>query len=129
MERENIKTNTIIGTCKFCGQQQVVEAYNQEVANERATANCKCEEGKRFRKKEECLDRIADICQAPRQEAGVMPLPQELAAHVRKSADLVALGAFGGVTIDFMDTVIKLRPGTEEKPVKFSRSWKLEIEN
>ena len=129
MEREDIKTNTIIGTCKFCGQQQAVEAYNQEVAHERATANCKCEEGKMFRKKEECLEYIMDICQAPASDTGVKPLPSEYALFVRQAGDLVALKALQKVTIDYMDTTITLRPGTEDKPVKFSRSWKLEIEN
>ena len=129
MKKEEMKERTLIGTCRFCGQQMAVEAYNEAEADAKATAECKCEEGKIFRRKEECINRIADLCQAPRTEAGVMPLPAELVAHVRTAADFVAIGALDGVSIDFKGTTIKLRPGTEEKPVKFSRSWKLEIEN
>ena len=54
----------IIGTCRFCGQSKAVEAIDEAGANEIATAECNCEEGKMFRKKEECLEYIMDICQA-----------------------------------------------------------------
>ena len=119
----------IIGTCRFCGQSKAVEAIDEAGANEIATAECNCEEGKMFRKKEECLEYIMDICQAPASDTGVKPLPSEYALFVRQAGDLVALKALQKVTIDYMDTTITLRPGTENKPVKFSRSWKLEIEN
>ena len=119
----------IIGTCRFCGQSKAVEAIDEAGANEIATAECNCEEGKMFRKKEECLEYIMDICQAPASDTGVKPLPSEYALFVRQAGDLVALKALQKVTIDYMDTTITLRPGTEAKPVKFSRSWKLEIEN
>lgn len=119
----------IIGTCRFCGQQKAVEAIYEAGANEIATAECNCEEGKMFRKKEECLEHIMDICQAPASDTGVKPLPSEYALFVRQAGDLVALKVLQKVTIDYMDTTITLRPGTEDKPVKFSRSWKLEIEN
>lgn len=123
-------TNAVtIGTCRFCGQQKAVEAVDEAGANEIATAECNCEEGKKFRKKEECLDYIVDLCQAPVADTGVMPLPSEYALFVRKAGDLVALRALQKVTIDYMDTTITLRPGPDEKPVKFSRSWKLEMEN
>ena len=119
----------IIGTCRFCGQSKAVEAIDEAGANEIATAECNCEEGKMFRKKEKCLEYIMDICQAPASDTGVKPLPSEYALFVRQAGDLVALKALQKVTIDYMDTTITLRPGTEDKPVKFSRSWKLEIEN
>ena len=119
----------IIGTCRFCGQSKAVEAIDEAGANEIATAECNCEEGKMFRKKEECLEYIMDICQAPASDTGVKPLPSEYALFVRQAGDLVALKALQKVTLDYMDTTITLRPGTEDKPVKFSRSWKLEIEN
>lgn len=118
-----------IGTCRFCGQTRMTEADSQAVADAEATANCSCDEGERFREKEKCLDRISAICQAPREEAGVNPLTVDEASFIRGVADRVAMRALDGVTIDIKGTVIKLRPGDEKKPVKFSRSWKLEIEN
>lgn len=119
----------MLGTCRFCGQRKMVQAMSEAVANEVATSECNCEEGESFRKKEACLDRIAEICKAPKNEAGVTPLSEDLAVFVRGIADRVAIKSIESATIEYMGTVIKLRPGTEEKPVKFSRSWKLEIEN
>lgn len=40
----------MIGECKFCRQTMLVEGEEtQERANEYATINCKCEEGRKFR--------------------------------------------------------------------------------
>lgn len=117
------------GTCRFCGQTSMTEAKSPAAADAEATANCSCDEGKRFREKEKCLNRISEICQAPREEAGVNPLTVDEASFIRGVADRIAMRAIDGATIDIKGTVIKLRPGDEKKPVKFSRSWRLEIEN
>lgn len=37
------------GTCKFCGQTMMVEAGTIEQANEMATMDCKCDEGRAYR--------------------------------------------------------------------------------
>lgn len=40
----------MLGNCKFCGQSMLAENANTpDEANEFATMNCKCEEGRRYR--------------------------------------------------------------------------------
>lgn len=119
----------LTGTCRFCGQMAATEMRTQQDADEYATANCSCEEGKVYREKEACLDRIAEICQAPRAETGVNPLSEEEARFVRSVADRVAIGAVEAADLNIRGTAIRLRPGDEKKPVKFGRIWKLELTN
>lgn len=123
------KRKSITGTCRFCGQTSLVEADTEAEANAIASKQCSCGEGEAYREKEACLDRIEEICRAPKEEAGVMPLTFEEARLIRQIADRVAISAIDGASIDIKGTVIRLKPGTEKKPVKFGRSWKLEIEN
>lgn len=119
----------LIGTCGFCGQMTATEMTIQAAADKYATANCSCEEGKVYRDKEVCLDRIADLCQAPRTETGVNPLSKDETSFIRNVADRVATSAVEGADINIRGTVIRLRPGNDHVPVKFSRIWKLELTN
>ena len=41
--------NTMMGTCRYCGQNQTVNAVDSEDADRRATAFCKCEGAERAR--------------------------------------------------------------------------------
>jgi hypothetical protein len=46
------------GTCKYCGQSQIVDAVDKESADQMATMNCKCEEGQAFRRIESAKSRV-----------------------------------------------------------------------
>lgn len=39
----------MLGTCKYCGQQMMTQSEIEEVANDIATLDCKCEEGRNYR--------------------------------------------------------------------------------
>lgn len=41
---------TLTGTCKFCGQSQMIEAETEDEANRKVTAACSCEEGQPARR-------------------------------------------------------------------------------
>ena len=43
--------NTMMGACRYCGQNQMVNATDSEDADRRATALCKCEDAERARLK------------------------------------------------------------------------------
>jgi hypothetical protein len=117
----------ITGTCEFCGQQKMVQAESEAEANRITTEECGCEEGKDYRMKEACLDRIVEILKTPRPEANVMPMLPVQCDFVREAADMVAIEALDGVDISYQGTVIKLRHGTRDKPAKLS--WKQDIVN
>lgn len=46
----NDERKMLEGTCKYCGQSQLVEAETESEANNKATSICKCEEGQASRR-------------------------------------------------------------------------------
>lgn len=52
------EVKTLNGTCKYCGQSQMVSADTEEKANEMAEAACSCKEGQASRRIKSARDKV-----------------------------------------------------------------------
>ena len=123
-----IEMQTLYGACRYCGEQRIVNAADQEDANNKVTNQCACPDAMFHRKKRQIEGRLRSICCGEEAEAGnFMTYDDEQLTAVIQLAELVQRGKIASVQITAADSVLKLSI-TSDQAVKFSRNRKEEIE-
>lgn len=77
------------GTCKGCGQAQIVPADNDVEADKIATERCTCPEGKEIRAKNRLMQNIDDICGEGCKRIGMDPVSPRTIERIKEAAELV----------------------------------------
>ena len=93
--------NTMIGTCRYCGQNQTVNAVDSEDADRRATAYCKCEGAERARLKRSVDMLLRNLfCDPDGGDDQLYRTPDSEAMElIRKTCDNAIEGRIGRTTI------------------------------
>ena len=107
----------MIGTCKFCGQSMMTEEIDEEIANEIATEECKCEEGRRYRNiedmKREAKNNVESLFESVHEPVRVI---------MNNAVDAIAAGACKTVTIKVNER-IKAVVAQGKDSIKVSRIY------
>ena len=123
-----IELETLYGACRYCGEQRIVNAADQQDADNKATNDCVCPDAMFHRKKRQIEERLRSICCGEEAKAGnFMAYDNDQLTAVMQLAELVQRGKIASVQITAADSVLKLSI-TSDQAVKFSRNRKEEIE-
>ena len=93
--------NTIIGTCRYCGQSQMSNASASKDADRRATAYCKCEGAEHARLKRSVDMMLRELfCDPAGGDDQLYRMPDDEAMElIRKTCDNAIEGRIGRTTI------------------------------
>lgn len=89
--------NTMIGTCRYCGQSQMINATDSEDADRRATAYCKCEGAERARFKRSVDMMLRNLfCDPDGGDDELYRMPNDMTMDlIRKACDEIVAGRVG----------------------------------
>ena len=93
--------NTMMGTCRYCGQSQMTNATDSKDADRRATALCKCEGAERARLKRSVDMLLRNLfCDPDGGDDQLYRTPDSEAMElIRKTCDNAIEGRIGRTTI------------------------------
>ena len=93
--------NTMIGACRYCGQNQTVNAVDGEDADRRATAYCKCDGAEHARLKRSVDMLLRELfCDPDGGDDQLYRMPDDEAMElIRKTCDNAIEGRIGRTTI------------------------------
>lgn len=116
-----IEMESIYGTCRFCGQTQMIEAADQQDADIKVTKLCTCPDARLARKKAEIRQMVQDLCGAGGAELGFTKMTPEQAEIVLNLAEMIAAGKAISVTLRIADSSVKISVAADGE-LKFSRN-------
>ena len=89
--------NAMMGTCRYCGQNQMVNAVDGEDADRRATAYCKCEGAERARFKRSVDGMLRNLfCDPDGGDDELYRMPDDMTMElIRKICDEIVAGRVG----------------------------------
>ena len=93
--------NAMMGACRYCGQNQMINATDSEEADRRATALCKCEGAERARLKRSVDGMLRNLfCDPDGGDDQLYRIPDDEAMElIRKTCDNAIEGRTGRTTI------------------------------
>ena len=110
----------MIGTCRYCQQQKVVSAEDQESADAAATLDCDCEGGEFERRKEEVRDQLDRLIGEKAPDNGWPATTPATFNAIADMADLVVAGDIASIEMRIDDT--KLKIGRSKSRIGVERS-------
>lgn len=123
-----IEMSEFYGACKFCGQQQIIAAADQEDANIKATKDCDCPDAVLARKRQAIIDQVRSICCGEdAKEAKFQLFDAEQMSVTIELAKLIQLGNIMNVKITAADSILKMSL-SKDKEVRISRERQEKIE-
>lgn len=89
--------NTMMGTCRYCGQNQMVNAVDGEDADRRATALCQCKGAERARFKRSVDGMLRNLfCDPNGGDDELYRMPDDMTMElIRKICDEIVAGRVG----------------------------------
>lgn len=121
------------GTCKFCGQEMIVDCSDQNVADRIATEECKCDEGREFRNVEEMKKEAKENAEAlfgldevPFPDEKEMEKNRALLGMMNNIIDNLAAGTMKRVTIKLNERTSATMFITKEDGIKIKKNYKEE---
>lgn len=115
------------GTCKYCGQTMMTDATTIEVANEIATENCKCEEGRIFRNIEEMKCEAKQNAYALFSADDMNDKNQMLLQLMSDIIDVVAAGVIQKATIKLNERTTASIFITAKDGIRIKKNYKEEF--
>ena len=93
--------NAMMGTCRYCGQNQTVNAVDSEDADRRATAYCKCDGAEHARLKRSVDGMLRNLfCDPDGGDDELYRMPDDMTMElIRKTCDNAIEGRIGRTTI------------------------------
>lgn len=103
------KIETLTGTCQFCGQTKLLQAYDQEQADRMATENCDCPGGKIAKREKLVTERLNELIGEEAPDNGWDPVSREAYDLILELAFLVVEGKMESAAIRIDRTNLKIR--------------------
>lgn len=99
---------SMTGTCKHCGQTQIVKAESQEDADERVTIECKCPGGELERKKKHVKEQLDELIGELAPENDWDPVSPEAFEAITEIAYRIAEDLISSCAMRVNDTNLKI---------------------
>lgn len=117
---------TRAGTCRGCGQTQIVPADTEAEANMIATDRCTCKEGKGIRDFNRLMKNIDEICGTGGKQVGFDPVPATTIERIKEAAELVHHRKIEKSTFQINGTLITIKAGVKDVTVDRKRTLSIE---
>lgn len=100
---------TFTGTCQFCGQTKMVQAADQERADQMATEGCDCPGGKIAKREKLITERLSELIGEEAPDNGWDPVAPEAYNIILNAAYMIVEGKMESIAIRIDRTNLKIR--------------------
>ena len=124
-----IEMQTLYGVCRYCGEQRIVNAADQEDANYKVTNQCTCPDALFYKKRMQIAEMIRETCSGDCAVTnGFISCDSDQVQAIINMAELVQLRKFAKVQITMFDSVLAISINSDGV-VKVNRTRKMELES
>lgn len=121
-------SETMMGTCKYCGQVHAVVAEDEWEANELAEQSCNCEGAIMHQRRKEAVEKIELLKQLPEDQTGFRPVSEELCMMLKNLGARMADGKIDNVGVTAEGRRISMKLKADTIKISQSKTVKSELE-
>lgn len=119
---------TMMGTCRYCGQVHAVVAESRVEADELAEQSCNCEGAIRHQRRKEAVEKIELLKQLPEDQTGFRPVSEELCMVLKELGGRMADGKIDSVSMTAEGRRISMKLKADTIKISQSKTVKSELE-
>ena len=120
---------TLYGACRYCGEQRIVNAADQEDANNKVTNQCVCPDALFHKKRMQIAEMIQETCSGDHAVTnGFISCDSDQTQAILNMAELVQLRKIAKVQITMFDSVLTISINNDGV-IKVNRTRKTELES